>query len=62
MQQTDMEKSILPNQPCQLNLANSILAKSSQVPENLATLTNVGHHKHQVQLATHQVQPAKSKE
>ena len=71
MQQTDMEKSILLNQSCQINLAKSILAKSSQVRGNLARLTNVGLHSsistlvvhtHQVPLATHQVPLAKSEE
>ena len=70
IQQTDMEKSILPNQSCQINLAKSNLARSTQVPETLARLTNVGLHSsfstlvvhtHQVPLATHQVSLAKSK-
>ena len=42
--QINLAKSILPNQSCQINLAKSILAKSSQVPGNLARLTNVGLH------------------
>ena len=42
MKQTDMEKSISPNQSCQINLVKSILAKSFQDPGNLARLTNVG--------------------
>ena len=58
------QKSILPNQSCQINLAKSNLARSTQVPANLARLTNVGLHSsfstllvhtHQVPLATHQV-------
>ena len=69
IQQTDMEKSIFPNQSCQINLAKSNLASSTQVPAFLARLTNVGHHSsfstlvvhtHQVPLATHQVPLAKS--
>ena len=71
VKQTDMEKSILPNQSCQINLAKSILAKSSQVPGNLARLTNVGPHSsistlvvhtHHVPLATHHVPLAKREE
>ena len=78
MQQTDMAKSILPNQSCQkilpkkscqINLAKSNLAKSTQVPANLARLTNVGLHSsfstlvvhtQQVPLATHKVPLVKS--
>ena len=71
VQWTDMENSILPNQSCQINLAKSILAKSSQVPGNLARLTNVGlhssistlvEHTHQAPLATHHVPLAKCEE
>ena len=59
VQQTDMEKSILPNQSCQIKFS-----RSTQVPANLARLTSVGLHSsfstlvvhtHQVPLATHQV-------
>ena len=59
VQQTDMKKSILPNQSCQINLTKSILAKSSQVPGNLARLTNVGLHSSISTLVvhTHQVPP-----
>ena len=62
-------ESILPNQSCQINLARSNLARSTQVPETLARLTNVGLHSsfstlvvhtHQVPLATHQVPIAQS--
>ena len=69
VKQIDMEKSILPNQSCQINLAKSNLARSTQVPANLARLTNVGLHRsfsilvvhtHQVPLATHQAPLAKS--
>ena len=44
MQQTDMEKSIFPDQSYQINLAKSNLARSTQVPANLARLSNVGLH------------------
>ena len=55
----------------EINLAESVLARSSQIPGNLARLTNVGLHSsistlvvhtHQVPLATRQVLLAKSKE
>ena len=67
--QINLSKSIFPNQSCQINLAKSNLASSTQVPANLARLTNVGLHgsfstlvvhTHQVPLATHQVPLAKS--
>ena len=70
VQQTDMEKSILPNQSYQINLAKSNLARSTQVPANLARLTEVRLHSsistlvvhtQKVPLATHQVPLAKSK-
>ena len=62
VRQTDMEKSILPNQSYQINLAKSNLARSTQVPANLARLNNVGIHSsfstlvvhtHQVPIDTH---------
>ena len=44
VQQTDMEKSILPNQSCQINLAKSNSTRSTQLTANLARLTSVGLH------------------
>ena len=35
MQQTNMEKSIFPNQSCQINLAKSNLERSTKVPANI---------------------------